>query len=117
MTIFCIIYLKTSLGGLFELFPKTTSISLFPYSLQRKQFVCFELYFSFIEYAAQKGHRGKFLDMITAPLVKHSEDIQKSFGLIDERTNSILRFELPTSSFKNNDDRKLNKSNLIFWIP
>ena len=55
--------------------------------------------------------------MITAPLVKHSEDIQKSFGLIDERTNSILRFELPTSSFKNNDDRKLNKSNLIFWIP
>ena len=58
-----VLYLKTSLGGLFGLLLKTILILLFFYFLQRKQFVCFEPYFSFIECAAQKGHRGKFLEM------------------------------------------------------
>ena len=57
------IYLKTSVGGLFGFFLKTISVLLFFHFLQRKQFVCFEPYFSFIECAAQKGHRGNFLDI------------------------------------------------------
>ena len=57
-----VLYLKTSLGGLFGLLLKTILILLFFYFLKRKQFVCFEPYFSFIECATKKSYRGEFLD-------------------------------------------------------
>ena len=74
----CCIYLKTPLSGLFWLFLRTISILLFFYYLQRKQFVCFEPYFSFIECATKKSHRGEFLDILKTQTNHHPLSFERS---------------------------------------
>ena len=92
-------YLKTPLSGFFGLFLKTISILLFFYFLQRKQFVCFEPYFSFIECATQKSHRVEFLDIpsyekIPIPGISHKSRDFGIFGIFIPRFWDFRDFPL-----------------------